>query len=65
MQDYKFPATAWSGVGLRGKAFVSTLLCAPPRLRPSTETLLDHPWITDSQDLGKEYLRCVRLNSEA
>lgn len=55
-QDYKFPQSTWGSVGLRGKAFTSTLLCAPPRLRPTTERLLDHGWLSDPDDNPKEYL---------
>lgn len=59
MQDYKFSAATWTGVSERAKAFISTLLCAPPRLRPPTERVLDHPWLTDPDNLPRTYLRCV------
>jgi len=59
MQDYKFPAATWSDVSDRAKAFVSTLLCAPPRLRPTTEVILNHPWITDAESLPKTYLSAL------
>lgn len=58
MQDYKFPAATWGGVSEKAKAFVSTLLCAPPRLRPDTDRVLDHPWLTDPESLPRNYLRC-------
>eukprot|EP00043_Microstomoeca_roanoka_P009772 m.93051 g.93051 ORF g.93051 m.93051 type:complete len:445 (-) comp14688_c0_seq1:338-1672(-) len=60
-QDYSFHAESWKDVSMQAQAFVSTLLCAPPRLRPSVERILDHSWLSDPDDLNDTYLSGVEL----
>eukprot|EP00730_Choanoeca_flexa_P014410 TRINITY_DN6291_c0_g1_i4.p2 TRINITY_DN6291_c0_g1~~TRINITY_DN6291_c0_g1_i4.p2 ORF type:complete len:121 (+),score=3.06 TRINITY_DN6291_c0_g1_i4:195-557(+) len=59
LQDYKFPKETWSSVSLRGQAIVSTMLCAPPRLRPDMERLIDHGFVTDPDRLPTVYLSAL------
>ncbi|EGD83129.1 camk/mapkapk/mapkapk protein kinase [Salpingoeca rosetta] len=59
IQDYSFPPEAWDDVSQRAQAFTSTLLCAPPRLRPTTARLLDHPWLCDPDTLNNATLSAV------
>lgn len=56
VQDYTFSKELWNDVSTKAQAFVSILLCAPPRLRPTVSIILNHPWLTDSDALSHKDL---------